>query len=53
VLLVQNFLDGEELDDPARSLVKRGAFLPSIGSIPERREEAALAARLASCRLYG
>jgi hypothetical protein len=33
VLLVQNFPDGQQLDDSARALVERGAFLFGVAGM--------------------
>jgi len=43
MLLIQNFLDGEELDDSTRSFVERRAFLFGVAGVAEGDEEAALA----------
>jgi hypothetical protein len=41
VLLVQYFLYGQQLDEPSRSFVKRGAFLFGVAGVAEGDEEAA------------
>src|SRR5947209_9964428 len=42
LLLVQNFLHGQQLDDSTRSLVERRAFLFGVLGVAEGDEEAAL-----------
>ena len=41
---VENFLHRQQLDDPPRSLVERGAFLLGVFGITEGDEKAAVAA---------
>ena len=47
MLLVQNLLNGQQLDDSTRSAMKRHAFLLGVAGVAERDEEPALAAVLA------
>src|SRR5688572_19589831 len=47
VLLVEDFLHGQQLEDPTRSLVERRAFLLGIAGVAEGDEEAPLTPDLA------
>jgi hypothetical protein len=47
MLLVEDFLDGEELDDSASAFVEGGAFGFGVFGVAEADEEAALAAAFA------
>src|SRR5437762_13904028 len=47
MLLIQNFLDGEQFDDPTSSLVEGGAFAFGVFGVAEGDEEAALATAFA------
>ncbi len=46
MLLVEDFLHGDELDDPPALLVERRALLLGVGGVAEGDEEAALAVSL-------